>query len=148
LLVAVGAAVGGVAAYYSRKRSEEQRAEWRRQIVQVVNSTMIARDLVISGTMDTAFHSDTKQQVQSAAQSAESLATIAPNKTDATTLTHLSQTLRNLDHAVEAAQLLRQMPVAPSADQLGIADDNIRAHLQDLESVLAQIRASIAEENQ
>jgi hypothetical protein len=92
---------------------------------------------------DPARRASVRDNVESVAGRFDQLARNAPNDDAQREAASVASSLRGYQFALEAEQLLRNAPTAPTADQLAAADATRRERVNELDAGLAAIRARV-----
>ena len=83
------------------------------------------------------------QQLQSVTTSLNRIAASAPNEEAAAAADAVAENIRGFSFALEAANLLRNGPASPTAEQLVQADQSSRTQLAQLDVAITGLQAQV-----
>lgn len=134
-----------VVVLFVRSRSRRRALEaWRQEAKPVLTQATLVRDrLVGPQPQDPAGRAATTEQLQSITGSLARIADSAPSDEATAAANVVGENLRGLSFALEAADLLRSGPVAPTGEQLAQADQTSRTQLGQLDAAIAGLRAHV-----
>jgi hypothetical protein len=140
-IVVVAGIIGLVAVLASRRRRRAL-AAWRSESETALDDAHLSVSLLPASAedvVDQAHWRSVRERVEQAALALERAATAAPGEEEARATRHTAESLRGLVFALEASRLLRDAPVAPTADQLMEADSALRERRADVDASLAEL---------
>jgi hypothetical protein len=145
LLVAIGSGIYLLASRHSQNTNNEQ--AWRARLLPVRRDAGVTRDLLdaaASSTIDPARLASLHRQVDTTALALGDVAASAPDDGSRSRVAATAEALRGYMFALEAEQLLRSGPNAPTADALERADTTRRDHASALAEALRRVDELIA----